>query len=80
MFEPSIINVFFYDEFIGTVKEEKGIEPAVVFKATPYGVTRPITFGFFTQESALCHLLSVRKHSVEKKEKLTVEKSQLSMF
>lgn len=80
MFEPSNINVFFYEEMIGTIKEEKGIEPSVIFKATPQGVTRPITFGFLTKESALCHLLDVRKFSVEKKEKLTVEKSQLSMF
>lgn len=77
MFEPETTNVIFFEELIGTIKQERGIE---LFKATPYGVTRPITFGFFTQESALCHLLSVRKQSVEKKTEVSIKLSQTSLF
>lgn len=73
MFNTGKLNVFFFDEEIGTVEETRGM-----WLAIPYGIAQGT--GSHSKEGAIKHLLEVRSKSIAKKEVLTVAKNQTSLF
>ena len=73
MFNPETLNVFFFEEEIGSVTQSRDF-----WIATPYGTTTMIRA--FCQEGAIKHLIEVREATPSKKEATALSKNQTSLF